>query len=30
MVEAVRGYYAERDKLFDMYERQEKAKRGKR
>ena len=25
--EAVRGYYAERDKLFKLYERQEKAKR---
>lgn len=27
MSEAVRGYYAERDKLFTMYEKQEKAKR---
>ena len=30
MAEAVRGYYADREKLFNMYERQEKAKRRKR
>ena len=27
MTEAIRGHYAERDKLFNLYERQEKAKR---
>ncbi|HET7466756.1 MAG TPA: hypothetical protein VFL29_08815, partial [Candidatus Dormibacteraeota bacterium] len=30
MAEAVRGYYAERDKLFKMYGKQEKTKRTKR
>ena len=29
MTEAVRGYYREREKLFDMYERKENRRRGK-